>query len=147
MESITWLVDRNRLSPVKKVQVRFVASDRRVVCDHVASEQHSDSEIRLDSDSQSFKMNHLSETRDQLTGNLAGFNRKHITTVNRNENRDTDTKNDAIKLGHTRTDSGWYSKNTGEPYVDSSKWSFKPTKTGRLKIRLQIENPYSECRN
>ena len=35
MESITWLVDKNRLSPVKKVQVRFVASDRRVVCDHV----------------------------------------------------------------------------------------------------------------
>jgi hypothetical protein len=33
MESITWLVDKNRLSSVKKVQVRFVASDRRVVCD------------------------------------------------------------------------------------------------------------------
>ena len=29
-------VDKNRLSPVKKVQVRFVASDRRVACDHVA---------------------------------------------------------------------------------------------------------------
>jgi hypothetical protein len=27
------LVDKNRLSPVKKVQVRFVASDRRVACD------------------------------------------------------------------------------------------------------------------
>jgi hypothetical protein len=35
MESITWLVDKNRLSPVEKVQVRLVAKDQRVVCDHV----------------------------------------------------------------------------------------------------------------
>ena len=82
------------------------------------SEQHSDSEIRLDSDSQSFKTNHLSEKSDKLAGKLAGFNRKHISTVNQNENRDTDTKNDAMKRGHTRTDSGWYWKNTGEPYGD-----------------------------
>jgi hypothetical protein len=34
MKSITWLVDKNRLSPFKKVQVRFVASDRRVASDH-----------------------------------------------------------------------------------------------------------------
>ena len=35
MESITWLVNKNRLSPVEKAPVRFVAKDRRVVCDHV----------------------------------------------------------------------------------------------------------------
>jgi len=103
---------------IRKRQVAFTNHDTEVT-----SEQHADSEIRLDSDRQSLKTNHLSEKRDQLAKNLAGFNREHISTLNRKD-RDTDTENDAIKRGHTRTGSSWYWKTTGEP-----------------------ENPYSECRN